>query len=366
MTPRGVTVSAAACAVAPQYASLMAREGAGAALLSDNLGRRLDYLRLAVTDLCNLRCRYCMPAAGIALDDRTDVLTWEELLRLCGIACGLGVRKIRITGGEPLVRAGVADFLAELGRLPQRPELLLTTNGTKLAAHLEGLASAGIKRLNVSLDSLRLQHYRVITRCDRLDDVLSALAAADAAGFGLKINVVVMPGLNDGEIPDFVELTRAHPWTVRFIEPMPFCGNSSWTAGDTGSVGIVDSTDPLNADQIVQRIEMAYDLERLPNVPAAVDRLYRVPGYAGKVGIIAGHSRTFCAQCSRLRISSRGQLRTCLYARPALDRRELLRTGATDGDIAAALAAAVCGRDADGFAAERKRGGLESMAKIGG
>ena len=334
--------------------------------MRDSLGRRLDYLRLAVTDLCNLRCRYCMPAAGNALDDRTNILTWEELLRLCVIACDLGVRKIRVTGGEPLVRAGVADFLAELGRLPQRPELLLTTNGTKLTAHLDDLAGAGIKRLNVSLDSLRPQHYRVITRRDRLGDVLSALAAADAAGFGLKLNVVVMPGLNDGEIPDFVELTRAHPWTVRFIEPMPFCGNSNRTAGDTGSVGTADSTDPLSADQIVQRIEMAYDLERLPNVPAAVDRLYRVRSYAGKIGIIAGHSRTFCANCSRLRISALGQLRTCLYARPALDLRALLRAGATDGDIAAAMTAAVCGRDADGFAAERERGGLESMAKIGG
>ena len=182
--------------------------------MRDNVGRRLDYLRLAVTDLCNLRCRYCMPAAGIALDDRTDILTWEELLRLCCIACDLGVRKIRITGGEPLVRVGVADFMSELGRLPQRPELLLTTNGTRLAGHLADLARAGVRRLNVSLDSLLPDRYRAIVRRDRLTDVLAALAAADAAGFGLKINVVVVPGLNDAEIPNVVELTRARRWTV--------------------------------------------------------------------------------------------------------------------------------------------------------
>jgi cyclic pyranopterin phosphate synthase len=336
--------------------------------LCDNLGRRLDYLRLAVTDLCNLRCRYCMPAAGIALDDRADILTWEELLRLCSIACDLGVRKIRITGGEPLVRIGVADFMSELGRLPQRPELLLTTNGTRLAGHLADLARAGVRRLNVSLDSLLPDRYRTIVRRDRLTDVLAALAAADAAGFGLKINVVVLPGLNDAEIPDFVELTRARRWTVRFIEPMPFCGGSQHAAGRQDSGRQTDAIGSMTADQIVRVIMTHYRLEPVVNDPSAVDRLYRVRGFAGRVGVIASHTRAFCGCCSRLRISAGGQLRTCLYGKPALDLRALLRNGATDNDIAAAITRAACHRHTDGFAAEqaRARDRLGSMARIGG
>ena len=334
-------------------------------LLCDNHGRRLDYLRLAVTDRCNLRCRYCMPEAGLPLDDHASVLSWEEMLRLCAVLARLGVRKLRVTGGEPLVRKGVIDFLKALGRLPERPEVLLTTNGTRLAAQLEDLHDAGLRRLNVSLDSLRRERYQSIARRDRLEDVLAALAAADAAGFALKINVVVLPGWNDDEIVDFVALTRERRWIVRFIEPMPFGGDPEFAD---------QHLTRLSGDEILTTIRERYPLEAVSNVPTAVDRLFQVPGFAGQVGVIYGMSRSFCGSCSRLRVSAQGQLRTCLYAAPSLDLRGMLRAGASDEQITTAIIGAARQRHRDGFAAEAEQralatqhsDGRECMARIGG
>jgi GTP 3',8-cyclase len=327
--------------------------------LVDSLGRRLDYLRLSVTDRCNLHCRYCTPPRGSERTDRSTLLTWEEMEGLCEMfVASLGVNRIRITGGEPLIRRGLPDFLDRLrGRLPGT-ELLLTTNGTLLAENLDALARAGIHRLNLSIDSLRPAIYRAITGRDGLDRVLSALDLATGAGFAIKINVVVLAGVNDDEIPDFVEMTRDRPWSVRFIEPMPFHdarrAPSSWAQ--------------IDGDRVREIMERSYDLRSEPCPPSATAAAYRVPGFAGTVGIIYARSRRFCSGCSRLRVSAQGQLRTCLYGAPVLDLKTMIREGMTTAEMDAAVRRVVATRAPNGQEAEtaRSRAPLGSMASIGG
>ena len=322
----------------------------------DQYGRRLDYLRLSVTDRCNLRCRYCMPETGLNLADSHHVLTWDEMLRLCRIFCDLGVRKVRLTGGEPLVRAGLAEFAAALRDLPDPPGVYLTTNGSLLEGQLAALQRAGIDRLNISLDSLQPDTFARITRRRDFDSVWRAIEAADAAGFELKLNMVVLGGLNDGEILDFVALTRERSWTVRLIEAMPFDGQG----------GRPETR--LSGDEILRRIRAEYPLEPVPDGQPGVDTRFQVPGFRGQVGIIYAHSRSFCGSCSRLRVSARGELRTCLYGAPALNLRELLRGGAGDGDLVAAVRGVVGRRARDGVEAQAIVGQdcQSSMAEIGG
>lgn len=324
--------------------------------LLDDRERRLDYLRLSTTDLCNLRCRYCLPAEGLPLANRSHLLSWEEMLRLCDTFVGLGVRKIRLTGGEPLARRGLIEFLERLAELPGGPELLLTTNGTLLAPHLERLWACGVRRLNISLDSLQDDCYRRITRRDGLARVLAAIHRADALGFGLKINTVLLAGINDRELEDFVALTRDHAWTVRFIEPMPFDGRG----GEPSRL--------ISGEEILGRLLRRHDLTAATGNHRSVDELYSLSDHQGRVGIIRGYSRTFCARCSRLRVSAQGQLRTCLYGQPVLDLRALLRDGVEDRDIRNAIAGAVRSRHADGHAAQASwsQGNLRSMSRIGG
>ncbi len=203
--------------------------------LTDSLGRRINYLRLSVTDRCNLRCRYCMPGAGVDFLPHEAILSYEELLSIARIAVSLGVEKIRVTGGEPLVRRGIVPFLARLAQLPGLRHLALTTNGLLLAEMAEGLREAGVQRLNISLDSLSPDTFAAVTRGGELDRVLEGLAAAEQAGFlSLKINMVVMRGVNDGEILDFAALTLEKPYSVRFIEYMPTAGETGCLFSDQG------------------------------------------------------------------------------------------------------------------------------------
>ncbi len=324
--------------------------------LRDPQGRPLDYLRLAVTDRCNLRCRYCMPADGIDLVAHRDVLTLEEMQRLGAIFASLGVRKFRITGGEPLVRKGVVGLMAGLHGLPSAPEILLTTNGLLLGRNLDALHEAGVRRVNLSLDSLDSENWRRITRRDGHAAVLRAMDQVLEKGMGLKINVVVLPGANEHEVPDFVALTQDRDLSVRFIEPMPFDGAGKPLAAT------------ISGEEILALIRPTYDLEPLDNPAGAVDKLYAVAGHRGTIGIIEGHSRTFCASCRRLRVNARGELRTCLYGRPQANLRALLRGGSTDTQIAAVIRDAVGRRLTDGIAAEQDSllVGLQSMASIGG
>lgn len=285
--------------------------------LTDLQGRRINYLRLSVTDRCNLRCRYCMPAEGVPWLSPGEILRFEELERIAHQAVALGLDKIRVTGGEPLVRKGVIAFLERLVAMPGLRSLVLTTNGLLLAQMAGELRRAGVERLNVSLDSLRPETFSRITRGGDLQQVLDGIAAAEAAGFPpVKINTVVMRGVNDDEIPDFAELTLREAYTVRFIEYMPTLNDaewhSSWVAGR----------------DILQRLEQRYRLQPLPTAePSGPARYFRIAGAAGKIGIITPISNHFCDRCNRIRVTASGLAKGCLFARGGIDLKPYLRQG---------------------------------------
>ncbi len=267
--------------------------------MNDTLGRKITYLRLSVTDLCDLRCIYCMPEHGVPKRAHSEICSLEELCDMAAAAVSLGVRKVRITGGEPLVRRGVVSLCQMLRALPGLEELCLTTNGVRLPELAAPLREAGVDRLNISLDTLRPERYRSITRIGELSSVLRGLDAAEAAGFShTKLNCVLMGGVNDDEIEDFVRLTQERPISVRFIELMPMGACVGWDKARFLSAGAV--------------------LDRVPELePAGTDgvsRLYRIPGAAGTVGLIEPMSHAFCAECSRIRITADGKLKPCLHA----------------------------------------------------
>lgn len=267
--------------------------------MNDTLGRKITYLRLSVTDLCDLRCIYCMPEHGVPKRAHSEICSLEELCDMAAAAVSLGVRKVRITGGEPLVRRGVVSLCRMLRALPGLEELCLTTNGVRLPELAAPLREAGVDRLNISLDTLRPERYRSITRIGELSSVLRGLDAAEAAGFShTKLNCVLMGGVNDDEIEDFVRLTQACPLSVRFIELMPMGACAKWEKARFLPAGAV--------------------LDRVPELePAGTDgvsRLYRIPGAAGTVGLIEPMSHAFCAECSRIRITADGKLKPCLHA----------------------------------------------------
>lgn len=267
--------------------------------MNDTLGRKITYLRLSVTDLCNLRCIYCMPEHGVPKRAHSEICSLEELCDMAAAAVSLGVRKVRITGGEPLVRRGVVSLCRMLRALPGLEELCLTTNGVRLPELAAPLREAGVDRLNISLDTLRPERYRSITRIGELSSVLRGLDAAEVAGFShTKLNCVLMGGVNDDEIEDFVRLTQARPLSVRFIELMPMGACAKWEKARFLPAGAV--------------------LDRVPELePAGTDgvsRLYRIPGAAGTVGLIEPMSHAFCAECSRIRITADGKLKPCLHA----------------------------------------------------
>jgi cyclic pyranopterin phosphate synthase len=277
--------------------------------LIDSYGRRINYLRLSVTDRCNLRCRYCMPAEGIPKLQHGELLSYEELYRVASEAVALGIEKIRLTGGEPLVRKGLVDFAGRLAALPGLKELVLTTNGLLLAELAPALRRAGIQRLNISLDSLRPATFAAITRGGELQKVLDGLAAAEAAGFAPpKINMVVMRGINDDELLDFAALTVDRPYTVRFIEQMPTLNEAGWDSRC------------LAGSEIIDRISQRYSLVPLVSTEmAGPARNFKISGAAGAIGIITPISGHFCASCNRVRVSASGLAKGCLFSNEAVD-----------------------------------------------
>ncbi|WP_151086199.1 GTP 3',8-cyclase MoaA [Hymenobacter baengnokdamensis] len=330
--------------------------------LYDAHGRPLEYLRLAVTDRCNLRCFYCMPEEGITYLPKHELLSYEEMLRLVGVMTQLGVRKVRLTGGEPFVRRDLVPFMERLAALPGLSDISLTTNGVLTAPHVPALARLGIKAVNLSLDTLDRQRFFEITRRDELPQVLRTLHALLEAGIQLKINAVVMDGRNIQDLVPLAELSRELPVDVRFIEEMPFNGGSH--------IATPESL-PWNHRRIRQHLEAHLgELAPVPMPVGATASEYTIAGHRGSVGIIAAYSRTFCGSCNRLRLTAEGGIKTCLYDQGVLDLRALLRNGATDNDLAEALAQAFYHRAANGFEAERLRPvhqlNFESMATIGG
>ena len=330
--------------------------------LYDAHGRPLEYLRLAVTDRCNLRCFYCMPEEGIRYLPRHEVLSYEEMLRLTTIMAGLGVRKVRITGGEPFVRRDLLPFMEQLAAVPGLHDISLTTNGVLTAPHVPALARLGVRAVNLSLDTLDRQRFFEITRRDELPAVLATLHALLAAGIQVKINAVVMADRNIQDLVPLAELSRDLPVDVRFIEEMPFNG---------GSHAATPATLPWNYRRIRAHLEAQLGpLLPVPQPVGATATDYAVAGHRGRVGIIAAYSRTFCGTCNRLRLTAEGGLKTCLYDQGGLDLRALLRGGATDAGIAQAIGQAFYHRAATGFEAEQQRPlhqlNFESMATIGG
>ena len=268
--------------------------------MKDQFDRDITYLRVSVTDRCNLRCRYCMPAEGVCKLDHEKVLRYEEIVEIVSAAAELGIRKVRITGGEPLVRPGVTELCAAVSALPGIREVSLTTNGVLLDRYAAELKTAGVRRVNVSLDTLDPDKYRAITGGGDLERVRAGLLAAEAAGLHpIKLNAVLIGGFNDDEIEDFVALTRDREIQLRFIELMPLgpgadFGPEAYLPGDTV-------------------------LERVPELRPTEDdggvaRLYQLPGGRGKVGLIAPVNRHFCASCNRLRLTSEGHLKPCLHS----------------------------------------------------
>lgn len=284
--------------------------------LTDPFGRTINYLRLSVTDRCDMRCVYCMPADGVPKLCHGDILSYEELLLVARCAVATGIEKIRVTGGEPLVRKGIVPFLRNLASLPGLRQLVLTTNGLKLEEMAESLREAGVQRLNISLDSLRPEVFAGITRGAPLDRVLAGIAAAERAGFPLKLNMVVMRGVNDEEAFDFAAMTLDRPLTVRFIEYMPAIRSENWES-------LI-----VPGETILERIG-----RRFPFAPVERDglagpaRTFRIAGAAGTIGVITPVSGHFCGECNRIRVTASGRVRSCLFADDGFDLRDILATG---------------------------------------
>ena len=298
--------------------------------LIDRFGRVATDLRVSLTDRCNLRCTYCMPAEGLDWLPAAEVLTDDELVRLIGIGTELlGIDEVRFTGGEPLLRKGIVDLVARVGRLPRRPEMSLTTNGLGLVRKAAALAEAGLDRLNVSLDTLDPATFTQLTRRPRHADVIEALAAATAAGLApVKVNTVLMHGVNDHEAPDLLAFCLAHGYQLRFIEQMPLDAQHLW-----------DRTEMITAAQILDRLSSHFTLvpDVAPRAGAPAELFVVLDGAGrelGKVGIIASVTRPFCGDCDRTRLTADGQLRSCLFSGTETDLRALLRDGADDTEIA--------------------------------
>jgi len=297
-------------------------------MLRDSFGRTIDYLRVSVTDRCDLRCVYCMPPEGIPLKHFSEILTYDELVRAVRVAVSLGVRKIRITGGEPLVRRGVVSFVRRVAEIPGVRDLGMTTNGTALAGMADALREAGLHRVNISLDTIRRERYAEITRRDALPEVLAGIEAAVRAGLSpVKINVVLLHGLLRDEVDDFFAMAREMPLKVRFIERMP--------------IGCTPSDGYVSADAIRERILALPGARGERNGASSAAVTYEVQGFAGKLGIISPVSHKFCSGCNRLRITADGRLRSCLFGRETLDLRGVLRSGVGDDAVAALFLDAV-------------------------
>lgn len=330
-------------------------------MLADSYGRVTNYLRLAVTDRCNLRCTYCMPTVGLDWLPRKELMTCDEMLHICSLLVRMGVEKIRITGGEPFVRKDLLSFLSSLVKIEGLKKVTITTNGVLTAPLVPELKKMGINSVNLSLDTLDNSRFIQISHRDELSEVLNTLDALLQEGMDIKINAVVMESLNIPDIIPLVRLTKTLPVDVRFIEQMPFNGN------DGGRPA------PLkwNYKRILGHIQGEFPaIKKMEDAPHSTSLNYHIPGHKGNVGIIAAHSRLFCESCNRMRITPLGVLRTCLYDNGKLNIKDALRKGLNDEEIGKLISGAVLKKAKDGWEAEKMRNNHEpvheSMATIGG
>ena len=307
--------------------------------LADAYGRVATDLRISLTDRCNLRCTYCMPVEGLEWLPRADVLTDEEILRLITIGVErLGIKTVRLTGGEPLLRKNLELLVADIAALTPVPEIALTTNGIGLAARAEKLAAAGMRRINISLDTLDPDTFAELAHRPRLPDVLAGIAAARDAGLNpVKINSVLLRGVNDHEAYDLLRWAMAEHVQLRFIEQMPLDPQPGWQRE-----GMITAAEIKR--HLSQHVELIEDPEDALTRGSAPAELFRIVGTSYSVGIIAAVSKPFCGSCDRVRLTADGQIRNCLFARTESDLRTPLRSGASDSEIAALWVAAVASK----------------------
>jgi cyclic pyranopterin phosphate synthase len=330
--------------------------------LLDQFGRTFNYLRIAVTENCNLRCVYCMPEEGVAFTKNDELLTNAELLRIVRVVADLGVDKIRFTGGEPLVRKDFVELAAMTAATPGIDTVHVTTNGILLPRVDAALRAAGIHGLNISLDTLDEKKFERITRRTGLREVRRSVERAVELGFpSVKVNVVMMRGFNDDEFVAFAEMTRAAPITVRFIELMPFDSHQIWKTGRF-----------FGAPWMIERLRTAFPGLRDVSGSKTEQHVFRVDGFTGKVAVIPSYTRTLCGDCNRVRLTADGRIRNCLYAEDEFDVRAVLRGGGSDEELAAVFKEAMWQKRRDGWesqkAARERRDGhhRDSMTMIGG
>lgn len=323
--------------------------------LIDNHSRQIDYLRISLTDRCNLRCSYCMPEEGIKYVPHESILTYEENYRLVKIFAEMGITKIRITGGEPFVRKGIMTFIETVSANNPNLSLHITTNGVLAHKYIKQLEGINIAGINLSLDTLDKEKFKTIARRDAFNSVYKTLQNILESKIKLKINCVVQNNVNDNEINSISTLAEDNPVEVRFIEEMPFNGYKK-------------INNPFTAKMIFDKLKSSFnDMEEITQTTSTA-KVFKVPGFKGTIGIIGGYSRTFCSTCNRIRITPKGMLKTCLYDNGVLNLRLLLRSGAGDKEIENEIRACVSKRFKDGFEAEKYSNKINdsSMATIGG
>lgn len=291
--------------------------------LIDKFGRVVTKLRVSVTDRCNMRCLYCMPAEGLEWMPREDILTFEEIRRVVKLSAELGVRKIRVTGGEPLLRKGVEDLVYTLSQVPGIQTVSMTTNGYFLREKAEALAQAGLRGINVSLNSLKPEKFKEITRRNYFDRVIEGIHAAECVSlYPIKINAVVIRGYNDDEIEDFARLSLTKPYKIRFIEFMPLDGGGTWRKDLV-----------VTKAEILERVNRITELVEVISGEGDPARKYKVKNGVGEIGVIASVSQPFCGKCNRIRLTADGKIITCLFALNEHDIKGLLRGNLTDEEI---------------------------------
>lgn len=327
--------------------------------LVDRFGRQMNYIRLAVTDRCNLRCQYCMPAHGIEIAPRSELLTFKEMYRITRILSELGVRKIRLTGGEPFVRKDFMRFLEMLSFNDLLEAINITTNGALIYKYIPALEKIDkIKHINLSIDSLQKEKFYQITRRDVFPKVYKTFEALEKSSLNLKLNVVVQAGINTDEIIDFVALTREKNVAIRFIEEMPFNGK-----------GQRDVQENWNYTRILELIKTQFEVHPLLSEKSSTSHNFRINGHKGTIGIIPAFTRTICNDCNRLRITPIGTFKNCLFDDGVFNIRDFLRKGASNKDLKELFLSMVKEKPKNGFVSEANRKQatvLESMSTIGG
>ncbi len=326
--------------------------------LRDGHGRLIQDLRVSVTDRCNFRCQYCMPAEGLPWLQRDQVLTFEEIERLVALLAQMGITDLRLTGGEPLVRKDFPKLAGMLARVPGLEDLSVTSNGYLLKRDAAALAEAGVRRVNVSIDSLQRDRFFEMTRRDSLPQVLEGLEAVAALPElrPIKINAVALRDFTELEAIPFARFARERDFEVRFIEFMPLDGDQSWSADQV-----------LTGDELRETIHAVYPLEEVPRAPSSTARVFRFQDGHGQIGFINPVSEPFCADCNRVRLTAEGKLRTCLFSLHETDLREPLRTGATDDDLEQIVRDAVWRKELKHHVGEKGfRQPARSMSAIGG